>query len=294
MACVVLGPPGTFSEEAANHYWGQRDDIMVAGNIPEVFNWVENGRAEEALVPLENSWAGTIKATIQCLRNSQLSIQGEILLPIRQDLLAGRKYELGEVELLISQPVALLQCQTFINKYLPEVRTEICHSTSQAAITLRQEPRKAVSIGSRQVARIYGLEIIYPDIAEEGNVTRFIHIAKERRKISGDKASIIFALPDRVGALYQVLGVFAHRSLNLSKIESYPGQNDGTNYYFYIEVDTPVGEDLQPVLNELQGLCAYIKYLGSYRNNSRRKTPDFRYERGGAIDRLVHPSRNLK
>jgi len=62
-----------------------------------------------------------------------------------------------------------------------------------------------------------------------------------------------------------VLGVFACRNLNLSKIESYPGQNAGAGYYFYIEVDTPAAQDLQPVLYELQGLCSYIKYLGRYR-----------------------------
>ena len=264
MVCAVLGPHGTFSEEAANRYWGQRDDIMVAASIPQVFTLVESGRVDEALVPLENSLAGTVKATIQCLRNSQLTIQGEILLPIRQDLLGGRRYELGEIELLISQPIALMQCQTFVSKHLPGVRTEICDSTSQAALTIRQETRKAVSIGNRQAANIYGLEIIYPDIAEEGNATRFIHIGRGT-KTEGDKASIIFALPDRAGVLYEVLGVFARRSLNLSKIESYPGQNAGAGYYFYIEVDIPAGEDLQPVLRELQELCSYIKYLGSYR-----------------------------
>ncbi|HBQ27521.1 MAG TPA: prephenate dehydratase [Syntrophomonas sp.] len=265
MAYAVLGPHGTFSEEAANRYWGHRDDIMVATSIPQVFALVESGRVDEALVPLENSLAGTVKATIQCLRNSQLTIKGEILLPIRQDLLGGRKYELGEIELLISQPIALMQCQTFVSRHLPGVRTEICDSTSQAALTICQESRKAVSIGNRQAANIYGLEIIYPDIAEEGNATRFIHIGREKKETFRDKASIIFALPDRAGALYEVLGVFAQRSLNLSKIESYPGQNVGAGYYFYIEVDTPTGEDLQPVLYELQGLCSYIKYLGSYR-----------------------------
>lgn len=264
MACAVLGPHGTFSEEAANRYWGKRDDIMVAVSIPQVFTLVEGGKVDEGLVPLENSLAGTVKATIQCLRTSQLNIQGEILLPIRQDLLGGRRYELDEIELLISQPVALMQCQTFVSRHLPEVRTEICDSTSRAALTLRQETRKAVSIGNRQAAKIYGLEIIYPDIAEEGNITRFIHISREKRETFGDKASIIFALPDRAGALYEVLGVFAQRSLNLSKIESYPGHNAGAGYYFYIEVDTPVGEDLQPLLYELQGLCSYIKYLGCY------------------------------
>lgn len=265
MTCAVLGPRGTFSEEAAYHYWGKRHDVVAAGSISQVFALVQSGAVEEALVPLENSLAGSVKATIQCLQESTITVQGEINLPIKQDLLACGKYELAAVELLISQPVALQQCQTFINEHLPDVRTEICESTGKAAQMLRQEAKKAVSIGNSQAARIYGLEIIYSNIAGENNVTRFVHIGRNQGNAIGDKSSIILSLPDRAGALYEVLGIFAHRNLNLSKIESYPGQDKRAGYNFYIEVDTPGGEDLQPVLEELEQLCSYVKYLGAYR-----------------------------
>lgn len=264
MACAVLGPRGTFSEEAACNYWGKRDDIVVAASISQVFALVGSGAAEEALVPIENSLAGSIKETIQCLQESQIRIQGEMNLPIRQDLMACRKYDMDEIELLITQPVALVQCQDFITRHLSAVRTEICASTSRAAEMLRQETRKAVSIGNSQTAMIYDLKIIYPDIAGENNVTRFIHIAREKGETKGNKSSIIFSLSDRAGALYEALGIFARRNLNLSKIESYPGQNARSGYNFYIEVDTPAGQDLQPALKEMEQLCRYIKYLGSY------------------------------
>ncbi|MGS0764210.1 prephenate dehydratase [Syntrophomonas curvata] len=264
MACAVLGPRGTFSEEAACGYWGKRDDMVVAATISQVFALVGSGAVEEALVPLENSLAGSIKETIQCLQESRIRIRGEMNLTIRQDLMACKQYSLDEIEWLITQPIALLQCQAFIARHLSAVRTEICASTSRAAAMLRQETRKAVSIGNSQTAMIYGLKIICPDIAGEDNVTRFIHIAREKGETKGDKSSIIFSLADRAGALYEVLGIFARRNLNLSKIESYPGRNARAGYNFYIEADTPAGEDLQPVLEEMEPLCRYIKYLGSY------------------------------
>lgn len=265
MACAVLGPRGTFSEEAAYNYWGKRDDIVVADSISQVFALVGSGAVEEALVPVENSLAGSIKETIQCLQETRIRIQGEMNLLIRQDLMACRNYDLDEIELLITQPVALHQCQTFIASHLSAVRTEICASTSRAAEMLRQETRKAVSIGNSRTAMIYDLKIIYPNIAGENNVTRFVHIGQEKGETKGDKSSIIFSLSDRAGALYETLGIFARRNLNLSKIESYPDQNARAGYNFYVEVDTPAGEDLKPVLKEMGQLCCYIKYLGSYR-----------------------------
>ncbi len=264
MACAVLGPRGTFSEEAACSYWGKRDDIVAAATISQVFTLVSMGAVEEALVPVENSLAGSIKETIRCLQENRVRIRGEMNLPIRQDLMACKKYRLEEIEWLITQPVALHQCQAFIARHLSAVRTEICASTGRAAAMLRREVRKAAAIGNSQAAMIYGLKIIYPDIAGENNVTRFIHIVQEKRETKGDKSSIIFSLADRAGALYEVLGIFAGRNLNLSKIESYPGPNARAGYNFYIEVDTPAGEDLQPALEEMERLCPRIKYLGSY------------------------------
>lgn len=264
MTCAVLGPKGTFSEEAAGSYWGKRDDIITAGSISQVFDLVSSGMAEEALVPVENSLAGSIKETIYCLQENKVVIKGELCLPIRQHLLAPRECSLDEIELLITQPVALVQCQNFIARYLGEVRTEICASTSRAAEMLRHEARKAVSIGSSQTAVIYDLMIIHSDIAGDNNVTRFIHIARENGVTTGDKSSIIFSLYDKAGALYEVLGIFARRNLNLNKIESYPAPNTTAGYSFYIEVDTSADEDLQPVLIEMDRLCHHIKYLGSY------------------------------
>lgn len=264
MTYAVLGPRGTFSEEAAGAYWGDEVELEVAGTIQEVFNLVESGRVEGALVPIENSLAGTIHPTFEGLQNSEVWIKGEFYLPVQQHLLACRNLDLEEVELLISQPVVLVQCENFIKSSLAGVRTEICDSTARAAQILRSESKPAVSIGNSSAAALYDLRIIYPDIAEDNNVTRFIHIGRPDLKLTGNKSSIIFSLRDRPGALYDTLGIFAQRQLNLGKIESRPSRKHSAEFSFYIEVDLSREAGIDELLNELGVYCQEVKYLGSY------------------------------
>lgn len=268
MAYAVLGPRGTFSEEAAGAYWGAGVELEVAGTIQEVFKLVESGRVEGALVPIENSLAGTIHPTFEGLQNSEVWIKGELYLPVQQHLLACRRLDLEEVELLISQPVVLLQCENFIKSSLAGVRTEICDSTARAAQILKSESKPAVSIGNSSAAALYDLHIIHPDIAEDNNITRFIHIGRPDRQTGGDKSSIIFSLRDRPGALYDTLGIFARRQLNLGKIESRPSRKHSAEFSFYIEVDLPREAGIEDLLHELGEYCQEVKYLGSYVKNT--------------------------
>jgi prephenate dehydratase len=263
MAYAVLGPRGTFSEEAANLYWGNRVELYAAGNIPELFALVDRGQVQGALVPIENSLAGSINPTIECLLSSSISIIGEISMPIKQCLLAAGRYRLEDIELLISQPAVLRQCNRFINQNLNQIRTEITDSTAKAAEIVKRETKKAASIGNRRTAELYNLDIIAPGIENDNNITRFIHISTETAENRGNKTSMFFTLPDRPGALYKTLEVFASRNLNLCKIESHPNRDKPGSYSFYIEIDTK-NCNLKEVLDELKTCCNYVKCLGSY------------------------------
>ncbi|WP_054694562.1 prephenate dehydratase [Syntrophomonas palmitatica] len=264
MKYAVLGPRGTFSEEAAHIYWGEDIQIQVAATIPEVFAMIENRQADAALVPLENSLAGSVWDTLECLKTCRVEIKGEISIPIKQHLMACKNYALDELELLISQPVALLQCERFVKNRLAGVRTEICDSTTRAAQILKSENRRAASIGNYQAAKLYDLQVIYPDIAEAHNLTRFVHIGHVNTDMKGNKSSLIFSLQDKPGALYETLGIFAKRQLNLSKIESRPSRDRQAEFWFYVEVDLSEGEGMEELLVELKHCCRELKYLGTY------------------------------
>lgn len=266
MAYAILGPSGTFSEEAARLYWGNDAELCLMSNIGELFQQLEHGQAEAALIPIDNSRAGTIGVSMECLVSSQVNIQGEITIPITQYLMAGSKYQLDEIELLVSQPAALLQCEGFIKANLPGVRREITESTTSAAQIIRKEKKRAACIGNQQASMLYELEIIRSNIQDEDNLTRFIHVtAGKAVPGQGSKSSIIFTLPDQPGALYRALGIFAERNLNLSKIESRPARERNNSFSFYVEADT-LGRDivLEQVLLDLKAMCKQVKYLGSY------------------------------
>jgi len=266
MGCAVLGPRGTFSEEAARVYWGKRINLSTAQDIPELFGMLIKGEVDDILVPIDNTQAGSIDVSIRCLQEYPVCIKGEIMVPIRQQLMAAGKYHLDEIELLISQPAALMQCCDFIGSNLKGVRTEISSSTAKAVQIISTEPRKAAAIGSRQAAGFYGLKLIAENIQNHDNFTRFVHIRPKGEDVyQGEKASIIIALPDNPGTLLKALEIFAVQEINLSKIESRPDRMKRGKFNFYIEMDVSCGsERLIKALDNLKEYCSSVKYLGAY------------------------------
>ncbi|NLB51668.1 MAG: hypothetical protein GX808_01855 [Syntrophomonadaceae bacterium] len=265
MTYAVLGPIGTFSEEAVRIYSQSNSHIWVTENISDLFELVEKGQVSDGLVPLENSATGIISITMECLAASTLKIKGTIEIPIKQYLLANGNYKPKEIQLLISQKVALEQCRRYINKNLKGVRTEITESTARAAQLVREETRRAAAIGSRRLARLYGLKIIEAAVQDGINYTRFIHIAANSSDaVKGNNSSLILSLPHKVGALYNLLEVFTRFKLNLQKIESFPAESPG-NYIFYIEVEKEEEDiNMELLLHELRPYSNWVKYLGSY------------------------------
>ncbi len=267
MVYGVLGPRGTFSEEAALLYWGGRARLIEAASIPQLFDMVQSGEVAGALVPIDNSMAGSIEPTMEGLALNDIIIRGEICIPIQQHLMAVREYSLEEIELLISQPAALLQCEQFIRQNMSGVRTEITDSTTRAAQLLTVEKRRAAAIGNKQAAELYGLKIICSEISGKDNITRFVHITSGSVDIRGDKSSLIFSLPDRPGALWHALGVLARRNINMTKIESRPSRHQPSRFWFYVELDTTgLCSEMAGFLEELDTHCESLKYLGSYQS----------------------------
>ncbi|MDD2509633.1 MAG: prephenate dehydratase [Syntrophomonas sp.] len=274
MAYAILGPAGTFSEEAAHLYWSEQEDYVLARSIPEIFTLLITKQVEGALIPIENSLAGSINLCMEALESSNVYIMGEISIPVRQQLMAGKKLDLADIELLVSQPTALMQCQNFIKSYLPEIRQEITDSTTRAAKIVRSEERRAACIGNSLACSLYGLEVIQHNIQDGDNFTRFVHVQSgEAPGQEGEKSSIVFTLPDRPGALYHTLEIFARRNLNLIKIESRPGKLLKGSYSFYIEVENRSSKArIEELLKELHKQCTSVKYLGSYSSCRPEKT----------------------
>lgn len=262
-AVAVLGPKGSYSEQAARK-WRPEARLAFQPTPGHVFRAVETGRAGAGVVPIENSVAGPVDVTLDLLRESDVSIVAEIELPIRHCLLS--KGSLKSVEAVASNSMALAQCRRFLERTLPDVRVLPAPSTAEAARRAARNPRVA-AVASEEAARVYGLRILRRDIQDyRSNATRFIALGRERPAPTGrDKTSLLISLAkDRPGFLYEVLGVFASRRINLTKIESRPTKRRLGEYVFFLDCEGHA--DARPVREALAALrrIAEFRVLGSY------------------------------
>ena len=264
---AYLGPPGTFSEEAADLYAsGKLLALEPYPGIDLVITAVEKREAELGIVPVENSLEGSVNHTFDLLRESSLQIRGEVILPVRQCLLARKGDTLTDITIVYSHPQALAQCRRRLTELLPGVPTRTAVSTAEAARRAGQHPGMGV-VASRQAALRYGLNVLQADLQDErGNVTRFLVLSAEDASPTGDdKTSLLLGLPDRPGSLYDLLGIIAHYGLNLTKIESRPVRGDLGKYIFFLDIQGHrLDEKVNSALSQIGEKALFLKLLGSY------------------------------
>ncbi len=262
-----LGPEGSFSHEAVATLNGVGPVACVS--IADVLAGVADGSLDSGLVPLENAIEGTVSATIDGLVfDYDLVIVREVVLPIHMHLLAKPGVRREDVTHVSSYVHALAQVRGFLTS-LPHVQIDQTTSTSQAAreVAASSEPRAAV--GSALAGSLFGLEILVADIADHPeNATRFVEVGRESipTPTGNDRTSIVcFQDADRPGSLYGILGRFAARDINLTKLESRPTKLGLGDYCFVMEFDGHVGDDIiGDCLADLQAHLVRVKFLGSY------------------------------
>jgi prephenate dehydratase len=267
--CIgFLGPSGSYAEEAASKIQGK---LVAFDSIMEVIDAVDQDIVDIGVVPIENSIEGPVGVTLDLLANDyDLKIKNEIILPISHNLLLNDESNIEDIDVVYSHAQALSQCRKFIEKI--GAKPVATPSTSSAAKMIKGK-KNAAAIGTGKAAEIYGLKIAAENIQDfENNLTRFVAINKEDHVPTGhDKTSIVFSLiDDRPGGLYDVLGEFAKRNINLTKIESRPSKKKLGNYIFFIDFeghreDSEVGNILNTIkINTMKTKISYIKLLGSY------------------------------
>jgi len=266
-----LGPVGTFTHEALRT---QAD--LVAGTIVEyptigdALGAVTAGEVDLAVVPLENAIEGTVSATVDGLIfENSLLIEREIVLPIQLHVMTLPGVALGDVTEVWSYSHALAQCRTFLQQSLPGVPTKISASTADAARIVAETGGSLAAVAPAIAAEIYGLEIVATDIEDhEGNATRFVVVGRETipAPTGHDRTTIVcFQDADRPGSLYGILGRFAARDINLTKLESRPTKRGLGEYCFVVEFEGHIAEDvIADCLTDLQTHLTRVKFLGSY------------------------------
>ena len=271
-----LGPEGTFTEEALLSepaYAGA--DITPFASLVDVLESVRGGQVDLGFIPLENAIEGTVRDIIDSLVfDFDLRIQREVVLDIHLHLMAAPGTSLADVEQVASIPVATAQCRRFLTARLPRAELVATNSTADAARLLglgdaSLTGRPTAAIAPRLAADLYGLEILAEDVEDHpDNQTRFIAVARTGipAPTGHDRTSIAcFQSADHPGSLYAILGHFAARNINLSKLESRPTKQALGDYCFIIDFEGHVADAMvADCLADLHAELAGVKFLGSY------------------------------
>lgn len=278
---AFLGPEGTFSHQAAVMQFGSQVELCPVGQLEDVFKATERGEVHFGVIPLENTIDGTVNPTFDALMESDVTICGEVMVRVSQNLLSqsGRVEAVAKVA---SIPQAVAQCRNWLRTHLPSVDIADASSTAAAA-QWAAEDGSVAAIGSGVAAEAYGLRFVARDIEDSsGNTTRFAVIGQEMPRPSGnDLTSAAFTVGrDQPGALYRLLEPFARHEVNLASVQSRPMKGKPWEYVFFIDMEGhESNENIGRALDEAARGAHSHKILGSF---PRAVTPGERTSGGRA------------
>ncbi len=280
MKIGILGPAGTFSETAAELWLkgkevGKRENVEIKyyETIFDVSESLLRKEVDYGIVPIENSLEGSVGETLDVLSSEnaeEMRIVGEVLVPIKICLVSQ---SVAKIRKVVSHPHALAQCKQFIRERLKvmikDVEIKSVDSTASAA-KLASQSEEIAALASEEAARRYGLNILEENVQDKDSVTRFVVLSSLASGIKTaptgkDKTSVLIYLKDHPGALYDVLGEFAQRGINLTKIESRPSKRAMGDYMFHIDCEGHIEEEeIKEALKGVESKVAMLKIQGAY------------------------------
>lgn len=270
---AVLGPAGTFCEQAGLEFFGSSVELIYCANFDEVFHATASGTAQYGVVGVENSTEGVVTRSLDLFLHTPAHIVGEVSLMVRHNLLRTSN-SLAGIEVVLAHQLALAQCQEWLNKHLPHAQRRAVSSNAEGARLAATNPAWA-GLASERAASQFGLHIAAHAIQDDAfNRTRFSIICLPDTlpspQASGkDCTSLIVSVPNKPGAVHDLLVPLKNHGVSLTRFESRPARTGQWEYYFYIDL---AGHADQPhvasALKELRSLCAFYKVLGTYPANA--------------------------
>lgn len=269
LTIAIQGQAASFHDVAARQYFGNDIDTIFC-DLPFrlVFDALEEGRADYAVCAIENSLHGTINDVYDLLQVRPSLIRGEVILRIEQCLIAMPGATLADITEVYSHPVALSQCEEFLDTALPNAaRFDHPDTAGSVADVKASGDKHKAAIASAAAAEMHGMQILQRGIeTNHHNFTRFVVLTRDvTEQRDGDKTSIVIEAPNRPGSLHSALGAFSAQGLNLSLLTSRPIVGKPQSYMFYLDFGGGMGEDrTRQALRDLENMGVAVTVLGSY------------------------------
>ncbi|AIR06296.1 MULTISPECIES: bifunctional chorismate mutase/prephenate dehydratase [Cedecea] len=269
---AFLGPKGSYSHLAARQYAARHFEQFIesgCAKFHDIFNQVETGQADYAVVPIENTSSGAINDVYDLLQHTSLSIVAEMTVPIDHCVLVSGSTDLEQIQTVYSHPQPFQQCSQFINRY-PHWKIEYTESTSAAMEKVAQANSPHVAaLGSEAGGALYGLQVLERNLANQTqNITRFIVLARKAVEVSDQvpaKTTLLMATGQQAGALVEALLVLRNHNLIMTRLESRPINGNPWEEMFYLDIQANLKDEaMRKALRELGEITRSLKLLGSY------------------------------
>jgi prephenate dehydratase len=265
------GEPGAFSQEAVHQLFGKNTPILACNNFESVFLALESEKVDAAVLPIENTLAGSVHENYDHLLRFDVRITAETNVRIVHNLIAAPGVRFADLRRVYSHPVALNQCLKFFARYPRIEKVPFYDTAGSVKMILAEGLKDAAGIASAVAASIYKAEILKRSIEDDRrNFTRFFEVrrtgARPRPASKGNwKTSVVFTTRNSPGALFRSLSAFALRDVNLNKIESRPLRGRPWEYLFYLDLSgREEDKKVANALNHLRESADFIRVLGSY------------------------------
>ncbi|MDD7219683.1 MAG: prephenate dehydratase [Clostridia bacterium] len=259
-----LGPEGTYTEEAAELFFAQGGKLKPEETVSDTIEQVLTGTSEYAVIPQENTIGGPVYDYVdELLSHEELTIDGEVLLPIRQALLAAEGTNLNDIKTIYSHKQGIAQSRTWLNDNLPDVEVVEVSSTAEGARMASEcSDHSVAAIASTQAAKVYGLNVLAENIQQnEDNVTRF-YVVSDDQPSADTSDCISFAATGDAGSLPDLLKEIDNLGLTLVSLHDRPAKTTLGQYVYVIECSGKGQNICQKIAEKCDGFS--IRYLGSY------------------------------
>jgi prephenate dehydratase len=266
---AIQGAAASFHHQAADLYFnGQTVEIRECRSFEQVCEALNQGKVDFAMMAIENTFTGSLLPNYGLLQNYPLHIIGEQYLHIEQQLMAIPGQELKEIEFIHSHPIALNQCNIFLEDHPQMIAIEKYDTAGSARDIKKEELMGVAAIAGAPAAELYGLEILAHNIENlKQNQTRFLVLSQDGKEAvkNPNKASICLEAAHKVGSLMEVLQVFHINLINITKIQSVPILGKPYQYQFHLDLEWGEETNLQGVMKDLQKCTFSCRVLGTYK-----------------------------